>query len=163
MDQIFLILNTNTPFSYADNFSPDQIKRKILHNVSGPIKLIFVDRSETEPNYDQGRQFDKDGNLQEWWNNATISRFRKQVSQSLYRDCSPKNQYLTVRQLVLNIQVSCKMALYIAYCLFKCLSVSIGFHGRICLTHFQNTTEKHIHFNRQYTLNRAPFYMRPIY
>jgi predicted metalloendopeptidase len=28
---------------------------------------------------DKGRQFDKNGNLQQWWNNATISRFRHQV------------------------------------------------------------------------------------
>jgi hypothetical protein len=29
---------------------------------------------------DKGRQFDKNGNLQQWWNNATISRFRHQAS-----------------------------------------------------------------------------------
>jgi len=28
---------------------------------------------------DKGRQFDKHGNLQQWWNNATISRFRIQA------------------------------------------------------------------------------------
>lgn len=25
---------------------------------------------------DRGRQFDKDGNMKQWWNNATIKRFR---------------------------------------------------------------------------------------
>jgi hypothetical protein len=30
---------------------------------------------------DKGRQFDKNGNLQQWWNNATISRFRHQASE----------------------------------------------------------------------------------
>uniref|UniRef100_A0A1W7RA63 Neprilysin n=1 Tax=Hadrurus spadix TaxID=141984 RepID=A0A1W7RA63_9SCOR len=28
---------------------------------------------------DKGRQFDKDGNLKQWWNNATISRFRERA------------------------------------------------------------------------------------
>lgn len=26
-----------------------------------------------------GRQFDKDGNMKEWWNNATILAFKKQI------------------------------------------------------------------------------------
>ena len=25
---------------------------------------------------DRGRQFDKDGNMKQWWNNASIKRFR---------------------------------------------------------------------------------------
>ncbi|XP_023238292.1 neprilysin-1-like isoform X1 [Centruroides sculpturatus] len=28
---------------------------------------------------DKGRQFDKDGNLKQWWNNATINRFRERT------------------------------------------------------------------------------------
>lgn len=28
---------------------------------------------------DKGRQFDKDGNLKQWWNNATINRFRQRT------------------------------------------------------------------------------------
>ena len=28
---------------------------------------------------DKGRQFDKHGNLKQWWNNATINRFRSQA------------------------------------------------------------------------------------
>lgn len=28
---------------------------------------------------DKGRQFDKDGNLKQWWNNSTIKRFRQRA------------------------------------------------------------------------------------
>lgn len=28
---------------------------------------------------DKGRQFDKNGNLKQWWNDATIQRFRKRA------------------------------------------------------------------------------------
>ncbi len=28
---------------------------------------------------DKGRQFDKDGNLKQWWNNATIQAFRQRT------------------------------------------------------------------------------------
>jgi membrane metallo-endopeptidase-like protein 1 len=28
---------------------------------------------------DKGRQFDKDGNMMQWWNNATIKNFRERA------------------------------------------------------------------------------------
>lgn len=47
------------------------------------IKVITIERvSENKYNFYCsliGRQYDKDGNLKQWWNNATINAFRRRA------------------------------------------------------------------------------------
>ena len=47
-----------------------------------------------------GRQYDKDGNLKQWWKNETIERFRKQT------ECIIK-QYSDVQLEQIGKNVSC--------------------------------------------------------
>ncbi|CAG2121632.1 unnamed protein product, partial [Medioppia subpectinata] len=45
---------------------------------AGILQPLFY--SQHFPNFDdKGRQFDKEGNLKQWWNNATIKRFRQRA------------------------------------------------------------------------------------
>ena len=39
----------------------------------------MVDVEITHGFDDKGRQFDKDGNMMQWWNNATIKNFRERA------------------------------------------------------------------------------------
>ncbi|XP_052752968.1 endothelin-converting enzyme homolog isoform X1 [Galleria mellonella] len=49
---------------------------------------------------DQGREYDRFGNLNKWWNNATIARFKKRAEciQKQYSDYSVDGQHLNGKQ-----------------------------------------------------------------
>ncbi|XP_073958609.1 M13 family metallopeptidase neprilysin 3 isoform X1 [Choristoneura fumiferana] len=49
---------------------------------------------------DQGREYDRFGNLNQWWNNATISRFKKRAEciQKQYSDYTMEGQHLNGKQ-----------------------------------------------------------------
>ncbi|CAH0403542.1 unnamed protein product [Chilo suppressalis] len=49
---------------------------------------------------DQGREYDRFGNLNQWWNNATIARFKKRAEciQKQYSDYAMEGQHLNGKQ-----------------------------------------------------------------
>lgn len=51
------------------------IKCKLIYRKKNAYRNLIIVR-----NFDfVGRQFDKNGNMKEWWNNVTISCFKKQI------------------------------------------------------------------------------------
>nr|XP_018908298.1 PREDICTED: neprilysin-2-like [Bemisia tabaci] len=64
---------------------PAGILQPMFYNQHSPKSLnyggigVVIGHEITHGFDDKGRQFDKDGNMQEWWNNATIRAFREQT------------------------------------------------------------------------------------
>lgn len=54
-------------------------KQKTRHFDPERLKYEYIDLIFQFPLLLTGRQFDKDGNMMQWWNNATIEAFRKRA------------------------------------------------------------------------------------
>lgn len=72
---------------YAGHFSvfPAGILQPLFYSQHFPKSLnyggigVVIGHEITHGFDDKGRQFDKDGNMMQWWNNATIRAFRERA------------------------------------------------------------------------------------
>ena len=85
---------------------PAGILQKPFFDINFPFALNFgamgvvMGHELTHAFDDQGREFDKDGDLAPWWNNATIDRFQKQTECLVrqYNSFAINNQPLNGKQ-----------------------------------------------------------------